>query len=55
MKQHTAYAVVYKRNSPRNDGEMVKGSIHSIHTFRSTAKLVSDPYWHVIKKITFTL
>lgn len=54
-KVHTAYAVVYKRNSSHMDGEMKKGDIHSIHLFLSSARLVQDCRWHVVKKITFIL
>lgn len=52
---HTAYAVVYRRSSPHMDGEMKKGEIHSLHKYRSVARLVRNPKWHVIKKITFAI
>lgn len=52
---HTAYAVVYKRDSHDFDSEAVKGFIHSIHTHVRVARHVQDKRWHVVKKITFQL
>lgn len=56
MKQtHTAYAVVYKKNSSDYDGEAKKGTVDSLHLFLKSARYHQDKDKHIVKKITFEL